>query len=343
MAKLKILVTGASGYIGARLIGYLLSQGHSVRAAARSTESLNKRPWSRDSQVEIVVMDVLNLESVQKTCEGCDIVYYFIHSMNPEHKDFADADRHAAENMVKAAAAAKVERIIYLGGLGDRTQNLSHHLQSRAEVSDILHSGKVPVTTLRAAMIMGNGSVSFEILAYLARRLPIMITPLWVKTESQPIAIRNVINYLVGCLDKEEMAGGVYDIGGPDIINYQNLIRLYAKEAGLFQRIMIAVPILTPRLSSYWIHLVTPITSVLARPLTEGLRNRVVCMDFRICSLIPQELISCRQAIQLALNLEQKDGIVLPISGIKLPAVENVFPGDPSWAGAGLHTQIFAF
>ncbi|MGA9753506.1 MAG: SDR family oxidoreductase, partial [Desulfobaccales bacterium] len=211
--------------------------------------------------------------------------------------------RQAARNMAQAAAAAGLDRIIYLGGLGGQDDpNLSEHLHSRFEVARILQSGAVPTTFLRAAMILGSGGAAFEILRYLVDRLPVMITPRWVHTPVQPIAIRNVLTYLMGCLDRDDTRGQTFDIGGPEVVTYRQLMDIYAEEAHLPRRLVIPAPVLTPRLSSYWIHLVTPVPASLARPLAEGLANPVVCLDNRIRDLIPQELLDCRQTIRLALQ-----------------------------------------
>ena len=213
-----------------------------------------------------------------------------------------DADRRAAKNMMRAAQAAGLKRIVYLGGLGEQSDDLSRHLRSRAEVSAILNSGRVPVTVFRAAMIVGSGSASFEILRYLVERLPFMITPRWVRTPSQPISVRNVLAYLIGCLEAKETIGQTFDIGGPDIITYQQLMDTYAEEAGLKKRLVVPVPFFTPRLSSYLIHLVTPVPAYIARPLAEGLRNPAVCKELSIRKYISQELLDCRTAIKLAIS-----------------------------------------
>ncbi len=298
----RILVLGASGYIGAQLVAQLLDKGYEVRACSRSILKLKDFAWSGHPKVQLVEGDVLNIESLQRACQGCEVVYYLVHSMNAVQKDFAKADRIAAQNIVQAAEAAGLKRIIYLGGLGDDEKNLSHHLRSRMEVSNIIQSGKVPATTLRAAMIIGKGSVSFEILRALVKNLPIMITPRWVNTESQPIAVINVLHYLVGCLESNKTIGGVFDIGGPEILSYRQLMDKYAQEVGTFKRFIIPVPFLTPSLSSLWIALVTPFPAYIARPLAEGLKNRVVCHENRIREIIPQDLLNCSQAIRMAIS-----------------------------------------
>ena len=326
----RVLVLGASGYVGSRIIPRLLATGYRVRASSRSLASLNKRVWAQHPQVEVVPADVLELSSLQQVCSGCDAVYYLIHSMDPSHKDFVQADRQAAQNLVRAAKEQGLKRIIYLGGLGGDKEQLSKHLRSRVEVGEILQSGTVPATILRAAVILGAGSASFEILRYLVDRLPVMITPRWVHTESQPIAIRNVLNYLTGCLECEEASGHVFDIGGPEILSYRELMNLFAEEEGHRRRWIIPVPVLTPKLSSYWISFVTPIPASLARPLAEGLKNRVVCQDNQIRRVVPQTLISCRDAIRYALgSAPAPEEEVRCLAGI--PPPEHRYPGDPPW------------
>lgn len=330
-----VLVTGATGYVGGRLIPKLLDSGYRVRAMGRSTAKLECRPWARHPSAEVVKGDVLDPESLKKAAEGCWAMFYLVHSMNPQQANFAETDRIAAQNMAAAAAAAGLERIIYLGGLGEATDpSLSKHLRSRLEVADILRSGPVPVTFLRAAMILGSGSASFEILRYLVDRLPVMITPRWVRTPCQPIAIRNVLNYLQGCLEHEETAGQTFDIGGPDVLTYRDLIRIYAEEAHLPKRRIIPVPVLTPRLSAHWIHFVTPVPASIAIPLTEGLRNAVICKDNRIRSIIPQQLLSCRETIRMALERIQQERVETCWSdaGALIPP-EWTYCGDARYAG----------
>ncbi len=298
-----VLVTGATGYVGGRLVPRLLDAGYRVRALGRSLGKLRSRPWGSHPRIELAPGDVMDAESLGRAAQGCWAAFYLVHSMNAAARDFAAADRQAARNMAQAAAAAGLDRIIYLGGLGGQDDpNLSEHLRSRFEVARILQSGAVPTTFLRAAMILGSGGAAFEILRYLVDRLPVMITPRWVHTPVQPIAIRNVLTYLMGCLDRDDTRGQTFDIGGPEVVTYRQLMDIYAEEAHLPRRLVIPAPVLTPRLSSYWIHLVTPVPASLARPLAEGLANPVVCLDNRIRDLIPQELLDCRQTIRLALQ-----------------------------------------
>jgi uncharacterized protein YbjT (DUF2867 family) len=296
----RILVLGASGYIGSRLVAVLLEKGYHLRAAGRSLAKLEKCPWARHQRVELVETNILDKQSLQKACGSCEVVYYLVHSMNPYTKDFAQADRQAAQNMVETASQTAVQRIIYLGGLGEEEKALSKHLRSRMEVLHILHSGKVPVTSFRAAMIIGHGSISFEILRCLVNRLNVIIAPSWVSTESQPIAVSNVIHYLVECLGSKQTIGQVFDIGGPDILSYRQLMGLYAKEAHLKKRLI--VPVSFPIPSFLLTRFMSPYPAYIAGPLLDGLKNKVVCQDNRIRGIIPQKLLDCRESIQAAIK-----------------------------------------
>jgi uncharacterized protein YbjT (DUF2867 family) len=251
---------------------------------------------------------------------------------------FVEADRKAAQNMVAAASTANLDRIIYLGGLAEaKAGELSKHLKSRIEVADILQSGPVPTTDLRTPMILGSGSASFEILRYLVERLPVMTTPKWVLSLNQPIAIRDVIGYLIGCLEKEETTGQTYDIGGPDILTYRELLDIYAEEARLPKRLIIPVPVLTPTLSALWIHLVTPVPASIALPLTEGLTSDAVCTENRIQSIIPLKLLSCRGAIRLALKkVKQQQVETCWMDAGELLEPEWAHCGDADWAGGAI-------
>ena len=329
-----VAVLGATGYIGARLVPRLVKAGWQVRAIGRNPAKLAGRSWAAHPNVATVAGDVFDRDGLQAALAGCQAAFYLVHSMNPQTTDFAAADRQAATNMAAAAAAAGVERIIYLGGLGEDAPQLSHHLRSRHEVGELLRAGTVPVTILRAAMIIGSGSASFEILRYLVERLPVMVTPRWVDTPCQPIAVSNVLQYLVACLDCPATVGGTFDIGTEEVVSYRQLMRLYAEEAHLARRWIIPVPVLTPRLSSYWIHLVTPVPASLARPLAEGLRNPVLCHDAVIRELLPQPLLSCRMAIRLALeNLRLQQVESSWMDAGKVAPMDWSTAEDPEWAG----------
>lgn len=335
-----VLVLGATGYVGGRLVPLLLNAGYSVRAVSRSIQKLKNRPWASHSNVELIAADVTDADALEKAITGCGTAFYLVHSMNPKQKDFEKTDRLAAQTMRAAADAAGLDRIIYLSGLGASNLQLSKHLRSRAEVAAILREGKTPVTVLRAAMIIGSGSASFEILRYLVERLPVMITPKWIDTPVQPIAIRNILNYLVGCLTQPGTIGRTFDVGGPDVLTYRKLMMIYKGAAGLSRRWIIPVPVFTPRLSAYWIHLVTPVPAAIARPLAEGLRSPVVCQEQAIQELIPQELLSAREAIELALQHVRRHQVETHWTDAgSLPPVESVYPGDPNWSGGTVYKE----
>ena len=334
-----VLVTGATGYVGGRLVPLLLESGCRVKAMARNVGKLTCRPWAGHPNIEIVSGDALDRESLTRAAEGCWAIYYLVHSMSGPHKEFAQKDRQAAENLVVAANKAGANRIIYLGGLGEEGGGLSEHLRSRHEVARILQAGSVPATHLRAGMILGSGSASFEILRYLVDRLPVMITPKWVHTPCQPIAIRNVLHYLKGCLEQDETRGETLDIGGPEVLTYREIMDIYAEEARLRKRLVLPVPVLTPRLSSYWIHLVTPVNASIAKPLAEGLSIPVLCKDNRILEMIPGERLTCRKAIRLALDrVEQKRVETSWTDAGGMAPPEWIQQGDAPYAGGTILT-----
>lgn len=332
--KERVAITGATGYIGGRLAPRLLDAGYGVRCLVRVPEKLKDRGWAGNADVEIVASDLGNVQALAKNLEGCTAAFYLVHSMTSAKSDYAETDRSLAENFAKAARLAGISRIIYLGGLGETGQGLSEHLTSRREVEKALASTGVPVTVLRAAMIIGSGSASFEILRYLVERLPVMITPKWVSTPCQPIAVRNVIAYLIGVLSRPETVGETFDIGGPDVMPYLEIMRVMAEELGLRRRLVIPVPVLTPRLSSYWIHLVTPLGKDIARPLAEGLKNPVVCREDRIAKLIPQKLLGVREAIHAARTTMAEHEVETNWT------MAGPIPGDPDWAGGTIYRDV---
>lgn len=326
---MRIAVAGATGYIGSRLVPRLLTAGHEVVCLARTPAKLSDRPW-RDA-VEVRRCDVLEAEDVERALAGCDAAYYLIHSMG-QADDFADADRRAATNFSDGAAANALSRIVYLGGLG-HGDDLSTHLASRQEVGRVLAEGSTPVTELRASIVIGSGSVSFEMLRYLTEMLPAMVTPRWVDTRTQPIAIRDVVAYLVAALDDEERSA-VYEIGGPDVVSYRDMMQLYADVAGLRRRLIVPVPVLTPWLSSLWIGLVTPLPVGVARPLVDSLRNEVVVGDGD-ADRFDVRPIGLRAAIEEALDQDHHLDVPSRWSDASTsPALP--FSSDPEWSGGTL-------
>jgi len=323
-----IAVLGATGYIGGRLVPALLDRGWTVRAVGRSAAKLHCRPFATRDGVELAQADVLDRPALTEALRGCRSAYYLVHSMHPGVGNFEERDRQAALCMREAAEEAGLDRIVYLGGLGEPGPDLSHHLRSRMEVGEILGAGSVPLTWLRAAMILGSGSASFEILRYLVDRLPVMVTPAWVNSLCQPIAVTNVIEYLAGCLDSPATMGRTLDIGGPDILSYRELFDIYARAAGLRPRLIIPVPVLTPKLSSYWIQLVTPVPPSLSRPLAEGLRNKVVCRENDIRGLVPTRLLTAAEAVARALDRTARHEVETCWSDAGMMRV-------PEWADCG--------
>lgn len=278
----RVLVTGATGYIGGRLVPRLVEAGHAVRLVARDCARLA----GRFPGVAIVEGDLFDAASMRASLDGIDVAFYLVHSMTRGRGDFAEDDRRAAAIFAAAARDAGVRRIVYLGGLGEEHAKLSHHLRSRHETGELLRSTGVPVTEFRAAMIVGSGSASFEMMRYLTERLPVMIAPKWVDTPCQPISVRDVLAYLVAELERPSIGNAIFEIGGADVLSYKAMMLSYARIRGLRRKLLV-VPFFTPRLSSAWIHLVTPIPASIARPLVDGLRNPVVVCDDRARTTFP--------------------------------------------------------
>ncbi len=340
-----VLVTGATGYVGGRLVPLLLAAGYRVRAMARSLEKLQGRAWANHTNLELVRADVLDPPSLKKAVAGCYAAYYLIHSMNSEPRDFAMADRKGAQNFVSVLHENRLERVIYLGGLTSSSSDLSPHLKSRAEVGAILKSGPSPVTILNSPQILGSGSASFEILRYVVERLPIVIVPSRVMdTKVQPICIHNVLIYLITCLTKDETMGQTYDIGGPDILSYRELVELYAAETGLRIPIIItlkylprSLSVLSSKFSYRLAKIILPMPPSISRPLLRGAVNEAIVQDFRIKDIIPQELMTCREAIRRAI---QKDSLQVVetrwTDAGELKPPEWVHSGDAPYSGGTL-------
>ena len=327
-----VLVTGASGYVGGRLVGALLAAGYRVRCLARTPQKLDRAPWRSD--VEVIQGDIEG--DLEAAVDGVDAVYYLVHSIG-EGVDWAERESAGAANLRDAATNAGVRRIVYLGGLGDAADDeLSTHLESRHAVGRVLADGPVPVTELRAAVIIGAGSASFEMLRYLVEVLPVMVTPKWVDTRCQPIAIRDVIRYLVEVLETEVTAGRVLEIGGPEVLTYREMMAIYAEEAGLRKRLVIPVPVLTPRLSSHWVGLVTPLPRSLARPLVGSLVNEVIVNNPAIVELCPGERSPYRTAVRRALDRTRQHEVATRWTGAQSVTLAGTLPTDPDWAGGAV-------
>ena len=293
---MQILVTGATGFVGGNLVDALLAADHEVTILTRSRER-----YDGPEAVRVVEGNVLEPGSFDDALD-VDLAYYLIHSMGAGG-DYAERDRRAARNFSEAAGDAGLDRVVYLGGLGADGDDLSPHLRSRREVERILGLGEYDLTVLRAAIIVGAGSISFQLIRQLAGRLPVMITPKWVHTKCQPIAIDDVIGYLVGVAETPETAGETYEIGGPDVLTYAEILKETRRQLGARLRI-VPVPVLTPRLSSWWIRFVTDVDPAVARPLIDGVKNSVVVTDTRIQDILPRDRRHFEAAVADALGDE---------------------------------------
>jgi uncharacterized protein YbjT (DUF2867 family) len=334
------LVTGATGYLGGRLVPELLAAGHRVRVMVRNPDRIRATPWADD--VEIARADATDGEAVAAALDGVDVAYYLLHSISTG-SDFARTELDMATTFVRACEHAGVSRLAYLGGLTPRGEALSPHLASRHEVGNLFLDSQVPSAYLRAAVVIGSGSASFEMLRYLTERLPVMVTPRWVDNEIQPIAVRDVLRYLVGCATLPADVNRSFDIGGPDVLSYREMMQRYAQVAGLSRRRIFRVPVLTPTLSSHWVGLITPVPGSLARPLVESLKHKVVCEENDIVQYVPdppEGLLDLTSALQLALTKIQDLQVPTRWSSASTAgAPSEPLPTDPDWAGGSLYSD----
>lgn len=331
----RCLVTGATGYIGGRLVPRLLADGFAVRALARTPDKLASVPW-RD-KIEIARGDLTDADSLADAFTDVDVVYYLVHSMGTS-SDFAADERRAAQNVVTAARRAGVRRIVYLSGLHPEGAELSTHLASRTTVGEILIASGIETIVLQAGVVVGSGSASFEMIRHLTDRLPVMTTPKWVHNKIQPIAIRDVLHYLAAAATADIPTSRAWDIGGPDVLEYGDMMQIYAEVAGLSRRHMLVLPVLTPRIAALWVGLVTPIPSGLARPLVESLHCDAVMDNHDIDTIIappPAGLVPYRRAVSLALaRIARGEVETTWDTGTAAP-----LPSDPEWAGAVVYTD----
>jgi uncharacterized protein YbjT (DUF2867 family) len=309
-AEERVLVVGATGFVGSRLVRELIKKNIKLRLLVRDPAKVDAmKDFGGD--IELVQGDLLSGKGLVDSLRGIGSAYYLVHSMGGRsilrNTEYAERDKLAARNFMAAADSEDLKRLIYLGALGEKGDNLSEHLQSRAEVATILSTGKPAATILRAAVIIGAGGSSFEMLRYLVERLPVMVCPKWIDTRIQPIALQDVLAYLVGCLLEPRTAGQIFDIGGSEILTYREMMDEYAEARGIPERLIFRVPFLTPLLSAYWVDLVTPVPSGVAHPLIEGLKNEVICRDNRIDEFIPIKKTPFKEAVRIAFS-EEKSG-----------------------------------
>ena len=337
--RMKVLVTGATGYVGGRLVPKLLEQGYSVRVLAREPHRLDGVPWHDD--VEIIQGDLQVRADVARAVSAVDVVYYLVHSMSSAG-DFEEVERQVATLVAEEAKSAQVKRIVYLGGLHPKGQ-LSRHLGSRKEVGEILLASGVPTIALQAGVIIGSGSASFEMIRHLTEILPAMPAPKWVRNKIQPIAIRDVLHYLVKSAELPPEINRAFDIGGPDVFRYFQLMNGYAKEAGLKERLILALPVLTPWLASQWVNLVTPIPRSLAVPIIESLLHDAVMKNHDIDDVIPppaEGLTGFRRSVELALVRMRSGEVETSWRNTEvIGAPSDPLPSDPEWAGHTVYTD----
>jgi uncharacterized protein YbjT (DUF2867 family) len=335
----RCLVTGATGYIGARLVPRLLDEGHAVRALARNPDKLADVPWRE--WAEVARGDLGDVESLIAAFEGIDVVYYLVHSMGTS-KDFAAEEDRAVRNVVTAARRTGVRRVVYLSGLHPEGTKLSEHLESRAAVGEVLIDSGIETVVLQAGVVIGSGSASFELIRHLTDRLPLMTTPKWVHNKIQPIAVRDVLHYLVAAATAPVPKSRTWDIGGPDVLEYGDMMRVYAEVAGLGRRYLVVLPFLTPTIASLWIGAVTPIPPGLARPLIESLECDAVMRNSDIDVIIEPPaggLTGYRRAVELALDRGTRGLEPATWDSLRSDPAEPL-PSDPHWAGEIIHTDV---
>ena len=343
MTARSCLVTGATGYVGGRLVPQLLADGHRVRVMARTPDKLRDTPW-RD-QVEVVAGDADDPLAVRSAMTDMDVAYYLLHSIQ-EGPGLEAAERQTARTFAASARDAGVGRIVYLGGLAPRVAaaQMSPHMRSRVEVGRVLRESGVPTIEFRAAVIIGSGSASFEMLRYLTERLPAMITPTWVRQKTQPIAIRDVLRYLVAAADLPLDVSRSFEIGGPEVLTYQQMMQRYARVAGLRPRVIMPINLLTPGLSSHWVNVVTPVPRAIARPLVQSLRHPSVCHEHDVAQWIPDPaggLLSFDDAVRLALTRIRDAEVATRWSGAAVPgAPSDPLPSDPTWSGGSMYEDV---
>ncbi len=304
----RVLILGGTGFIGKRLVTELTERNIKLRLLVRNPSAV-PAVILKNKDTEIVKGDLVSGDGLKEAVHGIHSAYYLVHSMGGKSMfkttEFARMDKDAAKNFISSADEAGIKRVIYLGGLGETEKNLSEHLRSREEVAEILSSGKPLATVLRAAIIIGAEGASFVMLKYLVERLPVMICPKWIDTRIQPIAVKDVLAYLTGSLLNPDTAGKKFDIGGPEVLTYREMMQQYTEAVGIRRRIIFRAPVLSPHLAAYWVDLVTPIPSGIAHPLIEGLKNEVVCLDDKITEYIPIEKTPFKTAVKIAVS--QKD------------------------------------